>query len=352
MNLFPYTARSLRDHDPESYKALIYLHKECMIRENNKVIQGNNGNSIEFPLFRDWSMVSFAMKSFLGVSNSTSKLPVCKNSEKIIESVKHKSSSLTCVVPWLSPYDMCSILSKFIYVEFAGDSILRHTYLAFLMLLKGDLRFGAITQGHAYIYKHSSCDGQFSEYKVTRQMSRVYNFTFENDNLLCAGVGNFSSPTFYFLADTKRMNNMSQCSKMCSESKLLRLIIINGGIHYQFNSHHFISTIENVYMAKIKNIVKLCKYNILPYIRIVVFGSTASSKVVLKIYPYQKPSNVIEFNLKMKEFLKSLSSNITYIDTFELSQEAAEGRSSDGVHFISDFNSMRVMTLVNIMSEL
>ncbi len=75
-----------------------------------------------------------------------------------------------CNFRWFTSDQLCRVLSSFASLQWEGDSLVRHTVQALLMLLTDDVQYGGFPRGSASaaMLQLCRCDGAFSEAKSCR----------------------------------------------------------------------------------------------------------------------------------------------------------------------------------------
>ena len=87
-----------------------------------------------------------------------------------------------------------------------------------------------------------------------------------------------------------------------------------------------------------------CKHRV----HVVVIGATVSNEDVERKYPYQHHTVAAKFNTQLKTSLKAFP-YAKFLDPYQLTLQSLE-RSSDGFHFLSDYNFIYATTILNIMN--
>jgi hypothetical protein len=210
------------------------------------------------------------------------------------------------------------------------------------MLLKEDLRFGAIARGNEEGFRSCGCDGQFSEYSDCRL--GVFSTDFNpSDGLMCTSHTQFSYPWL--------IHNNESYDKICSESPLLRGVVLNGGPWFKYMSAKFINKFLEPQLKALNHVIDSCEFDIRKLTRLVIIGGTASSRAVIERHGiHQGDENVVRYIREVKAYLKAHLYGVPYIDVFNITREAAEDRSSDGAHFMSDVYSMKAMLIFQTLS--
>jgi hypothetical protein len=156
-------------HDPQSFLTLSRrFAKVCSNPEYNRVLERKDGINRVYPINRNWSVQESGMLDFVGISDSQKTKPICNSLDELLVSASKFTADQDCIVPWVDREEICSTIGLYSHVSFTGDSILRHTWIAYRMLLTEDLMFGAIFRGQEESYENCMCDGQFSEYVECR----------------------------------------------------------------------------------------------------------------------------------------------------------------------------------------
>jgi hypothetical protein len=336
-------------HDPESFQSLSKRFvKVCSNPEYNRVVERKDGSSVHYPVNRNWSVEATSMLNFVGISDTHKTKPICNSLDELLVSASQFTENMGCIVPWVDREEICSTIGLYTHVHFLGDSLMRHTWIAYRMLLTEDLMFGTIFRGREDTYESCMCDGQFSEYIECRRQPFEINFNKPfPEGLICTGTPGFSFPRF----SCTQFGHIS-IDGFCSDSKLNGVLILQGGAHLGYTLKRFIKNFRSIITA-VHGAIQSCPHDISQKLRIIVMGSTPTSARLASIYSLQEAANIIRYNKEVKDFIQEALPGSVYLDTFNVSMEAIEmGRTSDGAHFLTDINMMRVMLLVNIMHEL
>ena len=346
----------------EKLKQLISDYAICDKFGMNKVLPRHDHNNHEFEIDRKWSMLSNALALFSGMDNPR-QLSHCESMSELLVAVSQDVKWQGCLVPWMDAAGICEVLSRYRRLFIIGDSLMRQTIAGLLMLIFEDFRFGAMmrpstsslsnadTANLREQRRNCSCDGQFSEDLHCRgaileisPLSRGYCNQFDVPNSFIAYGGDKEIDFARHLCDTKRTP---------SEDGKPIFIALSHGIHYGFNASKIVDVFLEKQFINILIASKRCPQQVKPEdFRIVVIGGSASSRELAKTYYLQAMDRVVTFNEEIKKYVEAKRmtfKNIFFVDIFNLTLEAVENRTSDGLHLLSDLNAIRAMILVNVM---
>ena len=342
-------------HDPHYFAWLLKKFMPvCSNPRINEVHARRDGYGMNFSSnYRNWSMLSSELQHFVGVrrfqgqkNRIEDNKPTCTYLADILESINVLSRYSVCRIPWINGDGICKIINNYSNVLLIGDSLVRHTTQALLMLLKEDLRHGGFVR--ETFDARFSCDGQFSESPL------IWRDKFSTDmNLFegrCVAVPDFHRPYVAYM-----YTNYSIFDRLCSNSSsTLNSIILGGGVHFGSDPAITFDSFIKPVIAKIFDVVANCQHSIANSLRLIVLGELPSSEMLEHIYPAQARENVLRHNVGLKALMTAMYSGFIFIDTFNISLDALNAnhfgaRTSDGAHFLSDVNIMKVMAIVNAM---
>lgn len=345
----------------EKLKQLIGDYAICDKFGVNKVLPRYENNAEwnhDFEIDRKWSMLSNTLALFSGMTNSR-QLSHCERMSELLAAVSQDVERQGCLVPWIDAAGICEVLSRYRRLFIIGDSLMRHTMAGLRMLVYENFQWGAIMRtslsdvesaNAMERFRNCSCDGQFSEALYCRgaEISPSRGYCHQND------VAN--SFIVQHLSIKKEINfttHLCDTKLTPSDGKPI-FIALSHGIHYGFNASKIVEVFLKELYPKILIASKACPHQqVKPDdFRIVVFGGSASSAELAKKYQLQKMEKVVVFNEDIKNYVEAkemMFKNVFFVDIFNLTLEAAENRTSDGLHLLSDLNAIRAMILVNVM---
>jgi len=351
-------------HNPNSF---VYNYKQyravCSNPTHNKVLpRYDNHGDDNLPTEREWSLNSDVMFDFLNINGSTleikpAKLPFCKSTEETIQSVANLVTNYDCQVSWYSSTQICHVIHQYSLVWWYGDSLTRHMMQGLLLLLKGDWRIG----GHPLlqnikIYEQCACDGQFSENLLCRESmkfdssdSLVLDTKFVIKDFMEWGLcSNYIPLDNQYTKFVWMQNNYHQISEEgcpINNNKPI-FIFMQYALHCSLNVDQCIPIIDDLMIDYARRF-----YDCYHQIRFIYAGGTASSEAIVRNYPNQEDSFVINFNEEMKNWFHENYPFVLVLDFFNLTWES-RNRSSDGVHHLSDVNFIKVTAVLNAMHHM
>ena len=249
-----------------------------------------------------------------------------------------------CSPLWYTPDEICDVLHSYAYVLFLGDSMFRHVLQALFMLLTQDLQYGGIPRMSRQVglYDFCRCDGQFSENALCRTYEQNNMFDLRDSRTYGVCTPRLGSP--FQLGYELRYGGFSLPSNwdnaFCSADVRPRIIVVNGGVHYQYEIEKIKTTLLYPLFDRIQNATVTCAYFI-PW-RVIYLNSPAQSRVLDIKHPNQRRELVANFNQALIRELATL--NVTVLDVWNLTRNAA---TSDGFHYLSDVNLQMAITIVN-----
>jgi hypothetical protein len=248
-----------------------------------------------------------------------------------------------CDLPYLSAPQLCAVLNKFSHIITIGDSLTRHFRQALFIALKRDLVLGGIEStvksGPNNPYQ-CRCDGQFSEHKICRQNNGFFTSMMPRDLELCSHLP--EGEAFQF-SDRAHWDQMD-----CSNPKYKGAVfMLQGGVHFKTNASMTLAKLVD----PILNHPTFQKCLQLNKIRVVWVSYGAQSRQLDEKYPLQTRENAKKFNLMMEQelLMKRSRANISIIDWWTLT---AEAQTSDGFHFLTDINLVKVNHFVHVIKYL
>lgn len=261
-------------------------------------------------------------------------------------------------IPWLSTPDICGVFISYAETLWIGDSLTRHSILALYMLLTENYRTGGYPIYPSLpetIYNRCNCDGQFSEHFDCRDyQAGEVNLQHPLKKGLCPFDEHFRG--FHFNAGSSSVNHTKPLLPyLCSAEDRLRMVYLQGGAHFNSNADLFFREYIHPTIEEIIRIVRTCAHPISFKIRMIISGIGACDNFLQQKYPHQNTKAVIAYNARLKELVKMNFPTlpIVMIDFLKVTERAiADGRTSDGYHFLSDVNLIKVMSILNIMEQM
>jgi hypothetical protein len=213
----------------------------CLQNNKNIVLPRYDGDNVDFDPLRPWTFNRHSYVTFDLHSNAP--LPLCRNVDGLLASslngsrVYYQNASIFqpygCAYRWYSPQDICSILSRFSTFYFYGDSIIRHSYHTFIMLITGDYVRGALQRLFSMEQQvNCICDGQLSEALKCREGGEVVNIHSHHYGL-CGNKPYFYGHLRNFYG-SHPLNTMAPI--LCLNDSRPRFILLHFGMHFHLNA--------------------------------------------------------------------------------------------------------------------
>ena len=273
----------------------------------------------------------------------------CENATSLLHSLRtghrvHSAPGLGEFVPagcapeWMPPGEACSALSRFRAVYFVGDSLTRHTYQAMHMLLRGDMRFGALPVGlESSVYDNCRCDGQFSEDNICRldTLPAIMSYTDIRAAALCPAAQPFA------LSYTAVSEFSPPVCRWAAADPTRVFVYLAGGAHFHSDPVRTVDAFLRPAVERLKEAARKC-----PQVEVTVaWGSTGvQTRALDGPYPHQSREAAKVFNSYLAAEATKLS--VPLFDYWELTNEAA---TSDGFHHLSDVNLLRALYILNFL---
>ena len=263
----------------------------------------------------------------------------------------------SCRVPWLNAHAICSVFNEYSAIHIYGDSFVRQMVMGLFLVLREDLRYGAVSRqtvgGAISSTEKCNCDGQFSEYPDCRRGNDgAFNTRFDPSEKMCTSNLNFNFPTFRF--DCNYAGGApSNFSYVCAAERTRPVFIfLSQRLHYKYDAERTILEYYNTSLSNLQTSIASCPYDVAGLVKVVVMGGGASTHAFEVRWPHQETSHVLRFNARMKSYLSDTTRGVAFLDTFNMTQEAVQvgQRSSDGLHLLSDVNIVRAVTTVHLMN--
>mmetsp|Transcript_16459 Transcript_16459/g.27507 ORF Transcript_16459/g.27507 Transcript_16459/m.27507 type:complete len:430 (-) Transcript_16459:91-1380(-) len=257
-----------------------------------------------------------------------------------------------CRLLWFDPLSYCSLFAKFAGVFIEGDSITRHMMQGLHMIGSQNWLNGAYPCRSASIQRENChCDKQFSEIWACRSRCD-YNKEkllgeYIRERCQRTKLGNLQTNIFSY----NLRNNLVRYARTCeSLDGKLYVFTIQGSGHYATDPLRIINELLKFDIATVESWFRHCPEQLL----IIYTGATVSSTKLQEEYPQQRIDKIEAFNVQVKAWLADNHPRVVFLDPFNvtrvaMSPPAGSPRSSDGYHFLSDFNILFANTLLNLM---
>eukprot|EP01036_Dinobryon_divergens_P028112 gene28112-37007_t len=312
-----------------------------------------------------WTLHSNQIWQFLGLDRQPKYIrrqsfrdkPACQSISAIQSSITSAYSNRSCIIPWLSPAGVCQVMQMYSHIRWWGDSLTRHTVQGLFMTLSGNFRYGGfpnVPELNSNIYSRCNCDGQFSESTMCRDFGTEKLVISDDARKLgfCSYTKNFSPFSFIWFSSLPDGTLKTDTSFLCTNDLKPKFLYLQGGAHFATNPETFLYLLVLPIFESINRTVTSCPYNISSTIRIAMSGVNICDKSVSAKYPTQSDANSIRFTRRLVELLREKYPlvPVVVIDFLSVTAEAiADGRTSDGYHFLSDINLIKAMTILNVM---
>jgi hypothetical protein len=348
-------------HNPSNFLDIYSKYYNiCSDPLGNKILHRTDSNNLHLTLYREWSLNARLIHDFVGLQNKGSdKLneryvatkPICMTPAEISLAASYNVTDQSCRILWLSSTQICKVFHEYSMVWWVGDSLTRQMTQGLVILLKGDLRYGAILPPEsATTFDACNCDGQFSENPrcrrpwsfgggITKSWTTISDFcewglcsTYPSHNQR----GDHSQFVF-------AQNLIEEVEVSCPSSRRPIFIFMQLGHHCHLNLKICSEIIEK-HMKHFKASLGKC----FDRIRFAFSGTIISSDELVEKYPYQARPFVEKYHIEIIEYLAKHYPMIVPLNFANLSLEVAN-RTSDGFHPLTDGNLIRAMTVINLM---
>jgi hypothetical protein len=362
------------DHSPQSFlRAVKDVDHVCTDTRINIVSKKEESvhSSLEESLLTNasmamsWTLHSNQVWQFLGLDKQSNNIrrqsfrdkPSCQSISAIHSSITSSYTNRSCIIPWLSPAGVCHVMQMYSHIRWWGDSLTRHTVQGLFMTLSGNFRYGGfpnVPEMSNIIYSRCSCDGQFSESTMCRDFGAGKLVIPDDARKLgfCRHAKFFSPFSFTWFSSLPDGTLKSDTSFLCTNDSKPKFLYLQGGAHFATNAETFLYLLVLPIFESINRTVNSCPYNVSSSIRIAMSGVNICDKSVSAKYPMQSDANSIRFTRRLVELLREKYPlvPVVVIDFLSITGEAiADGRTSDGYHFLSDINLIKAMTILNVM---
>jgi hypothetical protein len=223
-----------------------------------------------------------------------------------------------------------------------GDSLARQLRQAMYMSLSNNFVLGGMIKDETWAYQNCRCDGQFSEHKGCRAVTRYFEkLWFPQKEGYCSQLPNNRTP-FQLLSYPDW--NLLQCEENSEESRPM-LIIFQGGTHFMSNATIYVQ--KSIFPILESPGYEKCQK--LGKVHMVQLSFTAQSRTLDNAYPHQSRENATEFNGYLQQFNQEHQLQFHTLDWWNLTKDA---QTSDGFHFLSDVNVIMAQYIFNLAKQL
>ncbi|KAK6175147.1 hypothetical protein SNE40_013669 [Patella caerulea] len=233
-----------------------------------------------------------------------------------------------CRIKYFNQKEACDLLNG-VSLFLVGDSLIRHLYTALVMLLRNNLKDGAISDNAPTDAKRR-CSGM---YIFSDRRCRVY----VDDDIehICNGH-NFSLKFFEYYSTHYSVNITQLARKNLNKPKTI--LLVGVGLHDNLN-------FRRIQLNLLQPLLNILKYQRWPKF----VWATPHSAGILKTdsIKAQSRSSMVSFIREIEEFLKV--HNIPVFNTFNLTKNVM---SFDGTHYGLGINLLKSQILLNYIKEL
>jgi hypothetical protein len=300
---------------------------------------------------RTYSMLNGSMHRLLNLTTddkerNTTTQNVCETSNDIKELYSNfqnspdDTTSLPCTLSWYSSASACDILQKYGHVSFNGDSLTKHLIQGLSMLTSENWRYWTIQPTDC-----CQCDGLFSEESTCRRRRdkgvEALGKTIGGIPIGCDAAGR----GYNFSVLSGSPPTTLTCDQVLSDGRPL-FYYLQIAVHKNNNPSAAIESYQQIFET-----IKTAFDGCLHLIRVVVSGATVCSETLERMYPFQHRSQALQFNIEVEKWLHHHHPHVVFLDPWNLSR-ASLNRSSDGFHFLTDYNIITATTLLNLMDRM
>lgn len=326
----------LPQHEPASFHHFYNEFKHTCRSVNLLMPRHNVSDDLSLYL-RNWSLDNGLIQKYWGHDTLSGLSPLfCQNSAELAATLTQPVDNLPCGLSWYSRNGICAVLDKYESVVILGDSLARMILQGFLLLMKGDYRFGALDPNHGRngtkIFSECQCDGMFSEHVDCR--NDFIHTGFLSTNMYESGY----CPTF--ISNYRYVFNRGQFT--CSTTNRPILLFVQGGVHCIHNITICVEDVFSPIIQRANTILKNCNDSI----RIIYAGSSSSSPSLVAEFEYQADPIVRQYHKDLNAWFRDHYPSARSVEFFELSKVA---ETSDGYHQIEEGNMIKAMSILNMM---
>ena len=330
----------------------------CAAPYYNQVLPRHDGiNEDKTSKYREWSLSDPDVHTLASVQSTLRYKRQCHTTGEMKRSVSLPIGKQDCTLQWYSEISMCEVAQRYAVIVWSGDSLTRHMTMGLMMLWTGDYRYGGFARKPDVknsVYDHCSCDGQFSEALMCRDLRPGF-FQFSDIRTfgLCGSFERYNSPRFYMHTASYEELNQIEKWRLCSTDQRFRFISLQAGTHYDTNATQTVRNYLQPTLAKISRLIKSCTINpnLGEKMRVIYIGLPVVSVRIEKLYPQQHRSNVQIHNSIVQRWLKEYYPYVLYIDLFNLTKNGTD-HTSDGFHSLSDVNMIKASYILNVMDAM
>ncbi len=330
----------------------------CAAPYYNQVLPRRDGiNEDKSSKYREWSLSDPDMHTIASTKYAVDSKRWCDTMTQITKSVSQPIGQQSCFLQWYDEVSLCEIAQRFSVIVWSGDSLTRHMTMGLMMLWTGDYRFGGFARKpdtQNKLYNHCSCDGQFSEALICRDLRPgFFQFSDARTFGLCGTVERYNSPRFYMHTSNYKELHQMERWRLCSTDHRFRFISLQAGTHYDTNATYTIQNYLQPALAKISRLINSCTVNrsLGKKMRVIYIGVPVVSARIEKLYPQQHRNNVQIHNVHVRQWLDDNYPYVLYVDIYNLTKNGTD-HTSDGFHSLSDVNMIKASYILNIMDAM
>lgn len=259
-----------------------------------------------------------------------------------------------CNLPPLPGRQLCDVMNQYSHIITIGDSLTRHLRQAFFMALMGNMIIGGMVQPNNNVnpdqFYECRCDGQFSEHVACRSLGGVFgNLVDPRDYHVCSHLP-IDKERFHFSQDWDDTVALSRCDTIAeqeinnSPSRRGILLILQGGVHFDSNPIRYEESLDTFFQQP--GFIACLQSK---QIHIIWTTYNAQSQLLDAQYPHQSRDSASAFNAHVISYLHEQPFPIYILDQYNLTMDA---QTSDGFHYLSDVNLLKVYFIVHLASRL
>lgn len=362
---------NLEDHIGNFVKTYAKYYEICKLSNNTVAQRGDKFAKGETdPTVSNWSLNFGLLHSHLDVQQSVvgsatasgatnvrvHSLPVCQTSEAVSQSLRNSvsiagvSSRPLCRLHWFSGAALCNLMRNHAYVIFIGDSLARHAHMGFRIILSRNWQFGGFpAEPGSEVLSKCSCDGQFSEAAFCRihdHFEEAHIISHLHEQGVCTHLSREKVHTQVLYKENLRKPVRNIIPGTCKQlnGKPVQLFF-SAGAHFQYDFRKTMDGIINPQLKKIYSEFEGCEH----LIHVVLLGVPACSDRLVHLYPVQSAERAIAFNNELEQYFRQESPLDATFGLFNITNSSQDGRTSDGMHSLSDVNMLQAVALLNIM---
>jgi hypothetical protein len=262
----------------------------------------------------------------------------------------HTIQKSTCRLLWFKPHHVCEILNEYAYIHIDGDSLSRMMLQGMAMIASEDWRHGGYYFPHSHEIMEAQkqqcrCDGEFSESRVCETKTQVGPFAAHmiNDRGVCKN-GSHIGTKMHLTSASNFLKFKFTCRDLIEKPFVWYL---QSGAWFGTNPDDTIAKFLKPAFEHLHKQLSACRHRV----HVIVSGTTTCSDTVVKTYPFQHQKNSIRHNQVVREWLRENHPGVLFLDYIQLSAaEIAVNSTSDGFHFLSDYNIITANVFLNILN--